>query len=175
MTNIMVDIETLGVGAGAHIVSIGAYCLETEMAFYIEVRNDKQFRNTDMSTLLWWMQQSEGARRVFFLEDSKKPELGTALAMFAEFYSSQGGTAIWCKGLTFDIPILEDAMKQCGLTAPWDFRAPRCWRTLKESVRGKFDIPTSWVEGAQHNALFDAKIQGLQLAAVLEWLAGKEE
>lgn len=163
MTNVMVDIETLGREPGAAILSVGA------VTFDLEGVHDTFYQNVDLetcadagleveaATLAWWLDQDEEARDVL----RGGHDLEAVLTDFADFYS--GAEEIWANSPSFDCEILGHAYDALGIEQPWGFREERDYRTLRE-------IPGAvWVDrqGTHHNALDDAKHQAKKVVLTL--------
>jgi DNA polymerase III epsilon subunit-like protein len=149
MTQVMLDLETLGTRAGCVILSIGAVAFSLEdgavatTGFYSVI-----YRNSceavglleDPGTLSWWLSQPGGNQ---ILHETRDPErtvgLGEALADFRAWYQAraretgQTHLPIWSNGASFDLPILTEAYARCGYTkTPWrGGKDDRCYRTLK--------------------------------------------
>src|ERR1039458_2426242 len=82
MKNVMLDLETLGTGNDAAIISIGACLFDprgdgvligVDHRFYARVNPASSVEigmKIDVSTILWWMQQSDAARKSTFEGDS---------------------------------------------------------------------------------------------------------
>lgn len=163
MTNVMVDLETLGREAGAAILSIGAVTFDREGV------HDTFYRNIDLetceqagltvetSTLAWWLDQGEEAQDVL----RGGGNLEDALNDFADFYDD--AEEIWANSPSFDCEILGHAYDALGIEQPWGFREERDYRTLRE-------LPGAvWVDrqGTHHNALDDAKHQAKKVVLTL--------
>ena len=172
MSEVMVDLETLGNGSNAVIISIGAVAFDPqsgkiESEFYVNV--DPQScvdagLKMDVSTVMWWMKQSDEARAAFNKENMP---LEVALTTFKTWYPQ--GAALWGNGATFDNVILSNAYTLAGIYRPWHFTKDRCYRTLK-ALRP--DIKQEKV-GVAHNALDDAKFQALHACKLLRALGAK--
>jgi exodeoxyribonuclease VIII len=165
MKNVMVDLETLGNGSNAVIISIGAVEFdETGLGREFYMRVDPQScvdagLKMDVSTVMWWMQQSDAARSAF--KGPGAVPLDVALGEFSSWYPR--GAALWGNGATFDNVILGNAYKALGGAQPWAYWADRCYRTLKNLYpHVKLDR-----NGTYHNALDDAKSQALHAIAIL--------
>lgn len=161
--NVMIDLETLGTRADAVILSIGAVKFNftgevDDDAFYrsisIDSNNEAAPRHISEDTLLWWMDQSAEARKVF---NEPKVTLYSALEELTEWFGISQDMQVWSNGADFDIPMMAHAYHTNGLEAPWRFYNARCFRTLKSF--GK-DVPKPQNKCA-HNALQDALTQAL--------------
>jgi exodeoxyribonuclease VIII len=161
----MGDIESLGKSNNAVILAIGAVEFDKTglgRTFYMII--DPQScvdagLKMDVSTVMWWMQQSEEGRAAF-----KKPgvSLEAVLSEFTDWFPS--GSTLWGNGATFDNAILSNAYRAVGFEQPWNFRNDRCYRTLK-SLYPHIKMDHS---GTHHNALDDAKSQALHAVRLLQ-------
>ncbi len=167
MNDVMVDLETLGNGPNSVIVAIGAVKFDLSSGklgeeFYMVVDPESCVAHglqMDVSTVLWWMGQSETARTVFS-EPNKFPLPGV-LHEFAAFIS-KGDVKVWGNGASFDNVILANAYTKCEIDRPWKFWSDHCYRTVKALY------PHVKLEriGTHHNALDDAKSQALHLIKI---------
>ena len=168
--HLMLDTETLSTDPRAVVLSIGAVLFDettVHRMFYREVEVDPQLRggrHVMASTLSWWVEQSDAAKRVFSDAEHKQP-LVTVLQELNLFVGSEAPTVLaWANGAGFDLPILTTAYNDAGLPAPWRFHNERCFRTMKNlypQVRGER-------RGVGHNALDDARNQAAQLVEILK-------
>jgi len=167
---IMLDLETMGNRPDAAIIAIGAVEFDRETGqlgreFYEVVDLESAMRaggTVDASTILWWMQQSDDARREFRQDGYSIQE---ALKHFS-YWVRQGGINpnIWGNGSDFDNVILRSAYTRLGLRAPWSHKQNRCFRT----VRNLFPpVEIAVEDGVKHNALADAKYQARYLCEIL--------
>lgn len=167
LPHIMVDLETLGNGNDALILSIGA-CkfhprgIGIEDTFYQRI--DPESARVcggvmDISTIMWWMDQSDEARKELTNTEGRV-SIFDALTAFNAFVG--GDTAVWGNGATFDNVIVRSAMKGCGIEPVWKFWNDQCYRTMKNRFRS---IKLERV-GTHHNALNDAVSQAKHLQAI---------
>lgn len=193
MNNIMLDLETMGIGSNAAIVAIGACAFDLPARrqspnvdprlfhqFYCRVSLASSMRagmQVDASTILWWMQQSDAARKSTF--EGAEIDLVGACFQFADFVSRvslhlEGNVAIWGNGATFDNVVIRSAFKAVHVAEPWSFRNDKCYRTvinlLPEDRRPKLVRYGVW-----HNALDDAITQAVQLQKVWDILFPENE
>ena len=160
MTDLMIDIETMGNKSFAAIVSIAAVEFdittgETGNEFYENVSLDSCLQSglkVDASTVLWWMQQSEDARTKFV---QSPIHLAEALQKFTFF--CKPNLAVWGNSNRFDLGILENAYSVLSLSIPWKFWNERDVRTLV-SFRPEIKDEHVFV-GTPHNALDDCHNQ----------------
>jgi hypothetical protein len=164
MKNVMVDLETLGNGSNSVIISIGAVTFDHTGigdTFYANI--DPQScadagLKMDVSTVMWWMQQTEQSRAVFKKVNSP---LEVVLGEFSAWFPA--GATLWGNGSTFDNVILSNAYRAIGVKQPWDFWNDRCYRTLK-SLYPHVKLERS---GVAHNALDDAKSQAMHAVRII--------
>lgn len=168
--NVMVDLETLGTGSSAVIVSIGACKFDVlngiaDDIFYAVVDPETCVvtgMQMDTSTVVWWMSQKEEARKVF--SDAAAVPIEDALRSFSAWYPE--GAALWGNGASFDNTILANAYRLAGIKSPWEFWNDRCYRTLK-NLSPEIHYERT---GVHHNALDDALFQAGHAIKILEAL-----
>lgn len=177
----MIDLETWSSRPTACVVQIAAVLFEpvcggkvkVEEAFNTYVVPDGQKAHVSPDTMLWWLKQSDAARRDLVRGLGGAVPLGTALHGLQEWYKLHGPTVTWCHGLAFDIPILNHAYAQEGLDPPWYYRSVRDTRTWymaqgdpSPAVQEKVErlLKPEWC--VPHNALYDATLQALQVQDV---------
>ena len=169
---IMIDLETMGNGPTAAIVSIGAVSFNstgaTDDGLYIPVNLQSCVDaglSIDVDTVQWWMQQSAEARSA--LDDSRSIPLKDALTKL-DFYTTSWPSEIeiWGNGADYDNVILASAYRACKMETPWKFWQNRCYRTLKNLA------PQIKMErhGTHHNALDDAISQAEHAASIIKHL-----
>jgi hypothetical protein len=165
MRDLMIDIETLGNRPGSIILSIGAVTFDAETGamgddFYASIDSETAAAaglTSDVSTMIWWLKQSKEASDAAF---SGTQPIGAALADFAAFVLQREPGRVWAKPPSFDLVMIEAALRACDIQIPWHFATHRDCRTIFDLTATK---PT--VAGTAHNALDDAKAQAL---AVIE-------
>jgi hypothetical protein len=159
--DIMLDLETLGTGPDAVILTLGAvkfdpYTMELPgPGLYIRPDVDEQIargRFVDMGTVEWWGKQAEDVREEALGTEGRIPveEMYRQLNRFLV-----NSNNIWAQGPVFDIVILENLYRQYGWPVPWNFWQIRDSRTLF-GVHG--DLREKNKEGL-HNALEDCVSQ----------------
>lgn len=174
MRNIMVDLETLGSTPGCVILSIGAVAFSLEPphldeGFYVVLSTDdcmEHYLAQEPDTVAWWDRQSEEARQV--INQARDPKTSVPLKLGLEKFNEYLGnnprqTALWGNGSDFDNAILAVAYRMAGMKPAWDHCNNRCYRTLKNLVRG----PKLERVGTYHNALDDARSQALHAVELL--------
>lgn len=163
--NVMVDLETLGTANNSVIISMGAVAFDNEgntlSTFYRRI--DPQScvdagLKVDVSTVMWWMKQSDAARAAF---NEKGVPLQIALEEFYLWFPEDA--CLWGNGATFDNVLLTNAYKALGMKTPWPYWGDRCYRTVKALYP---EIAAGPFEGAAHNALDDARHQTKHLLKI---------
>jgi len=181
--HIMLDLETMGKGPEAAIVSIGAVEVLVDdgyigREFYAPVDLQSAMdtgAKVDASTIMWWLKQSDAARAA--LDVGNLPLHQTSIHMVLDGLSSwfrsidldKDSFVVWGNGATFDNVILASAYRNDRLLPlPWGHRGDRCYRTLK-NLFPHIKCPDV---GVKHHALDDAKAQGLHLIELLRAARG---
>jgi len=178
MTDIMLDLETLGTGPSGAIVAIGAVAFnartdDTPRAhFYTQIDVQSSIDaglRVDGSTIKWWMEQSDAARQQTFGGDQQVP-LHLALETFNLFLKAQpGDISVWGNGATFDNVILRSAYRALKIIPAWHYRDDKCYRTVA-NLLPKNRRPEYVRRGVHHNAADDALTQAFYLQAVFREL-----
>jgi exodeoxyribonuclease VIII len=199
MKDLMIDFETLGLKENAVLLSLGA-CMfdpatgEIGETFYAAIDPRTQHhREIDASTVLWWLDQDDAARRKLtdavkntdLLEPNElepgSPEYEAAsdnaalpinhVAMAFIAYVEQFGDDVrcWSNGAV-DHAWLNSMMTYCGLKNPIKFWNQRDYRTIK----GMYPDIKMESYGVAHNALDDAIKQTKHLCAILQHVAKTE-
>jgi len=164
MNRVMLDLETMGNGTNAAIIAIGAARFdvgEITDEFYAVVDLASSVAvglEIDASTIMWWMKQSDDARKQF--ERDNVP-LVEALKQFSEWVGEDA--EVWGNGAAFDNAILSNAYRKCGMEQPWKFWNDRCYRTVK-SMNPYVKMVR---QGVYHRAVDDAKSQADHLMRML--------
>lgn len=160
----MLDLETMGNGANAAIIAIGAARFdagEITDEFYTVIDLATSVAaglEMDASTVMWWMKQSDEARRQF---ERESVELKEALKQFADWIGEDA--QVWGNGAAFDNVILSNAYIKCGMEQPWEFWNDRCYRTVKNMHP---DVKMERI-GVYHRAVDDAKSQADHLMRII--------
>lgn len=158
-THIMVDLETLGTGNDALILSIGAVKFTpTEIvdSFHVgidPVSAQQAGLKIDAATVMWWFDPERAAAREALL-GLERVDLGSALLGFRDWCGDDDVT-LWGNGATFDNVILRGAFAAMRFEYPAKFWNDLCFRTLKRLAP---DVKVER-EGTHHDALDDATYQ----------------
>lgn len=184
MHNVMLDLETMGKGPRAAIVTIGAVFFDpmtgelgAEFEAHIHLGDSARFGEIDPDTVLWWLQQSDEARAAL-KPSSKHQSLSEALAGLYSWMEAGDPDEyvplhVWGNGASFDNVILRNACQATRSPSGWSYWNDRDVRTIVSLGRDllgfdpKKDMP---FEGVQHRALDDAKHQARYVSAIYQAL-----
>lgn len=164
MNNLMLDIETLGTGNSAIVISIGAVLFdphtgEVGAEFYRKLNFQDQIdrgRRPSQGTIEFWFKQDKDAQVVFTEKGVSTEQALNEFKTFVTTNSSYSECKPWGNGPSFDLTIMESLFDDFGILYPWHFRNVRCLRTFKEYVYDGKDLVR---EGIYHHALDDCKHQ----------------
>lgn len=173
ITQIMLDLETLGNSPNSVIISLGAVKFTNEIteSYYALISPQSCVDvglTMDVSTVIWWMNQSEKAREIFKI--STLP-IGDVLYDFTSWIGGEDPKKIemWGCGSDFDNVILENAYQKCNLKVPWRYSGNRCYRTMK-NLFPNVKMPEKDKLSVDHNALWDATNQALHLIEIQKYI-----
>jgi len=172
-TDVMIDLETLGVAPGCIILSIAAvpfdvgYELEP---FYetISMESCAEYGlHTNPITVAWWEKQESSVRAEAF---SGTRDLKLVLGSFSYWLSQlPEKPVLWGNGCDFDNPILAAAYDAVDMRRPWSYKDNCCFRTVRAMFSMIPYIPPLQV----HNALHDATAQAAHMERIYQWLYQK--
>jgi exodeoxyribonuclease VIII len=170
-THIMVDLETLGTGPTAAVVSIGAVVMRKsglgkEFLRTIDLSAEARHGKADPKSINWWFKQSEEARSAL-LKESVHPRV--AAADFRDWINRVcAGTSptLWGNSAAFDCVIIRNWMARQRVQLPSTHWNDRCYRTVRQL---RTDIKMRRI-GTHHGALDDAKSQAKHLRRILSAL-----
>lgn len=184
--NIVIDLETASRHRNAAILSIGAKVFwpnEFNSESVTIFGNGEQVNfvinaascitaglHFEMETVKWWSERSDEAKASILATPML---LTSALESLSAFFDAMRGKyksdiRIWCQGTDFDIPILANAYRVCGLPIPWKHTDVRDARTFVldtlEFIFGSEEKPYNRIpampdgeEWIAHSALSDAR------------------
>lgn len=185
--DIVIDLETLGQGNNAPILSIGAVAVTgagTATAaitdeFYSRVDLESAIARgavPDSETIEWWWQQSPEARAE--IDGSRdRDDIRAALVLFSNWLLQQSEPQpdqdgcladverrIWGNSPSFDCVILGNAYRIGDNLVPWHPREERDLRTLLDLYPA---AKPRHFNGIRHHALHDARHEAHQLIQAL--------
>lgn len=162
ITEFMIDIETLDTKPSAVILSAGIIAFNQERGvisrWYGTLNAREQIdagRTISMSTLVFWMMQSDEARKAAF-SDGPHMEFHN-LVSFISRHKSPEGALYWAKSPQFDMTILESYCDDLyGVDEmPWAFRGFRDVRTLVDAAHTEDFKPVVDWEYPDHHPIGD--------------------
>lgn len=183
MEHLMVDIETLGNKPGAVILSISAVQFDLETGyigkeFHVDIDPESCVNmglNMDVSTVMWWMGQSDEARKKIVEPTKVRVSLGAALAEFTRWcaFTYQGKDfQIWGNSNRFDLGLLARAYDVLDLPYPWNHRLERDVRTLVSFAPEVREEEDKNFVGVEHYGIDDCKHQIKYCAKTYQLIMG---
>lgn len=174
--DIMVDLETLGLGDDTTIFQISAASFDistgeinSEIDLKLDISSVKNL-NVEGGTLKWWLKTDKDLLAKLISEGDK-----TELEMFEAFgvwvnslnldkeYSSP---TLWGNGISFDNVKIKSKMNSLGLTYPINFQKERDVRTILDLAAMKSNQKESQIKKeinddkeVAHNAIDDVRRQ----------------
>ncbi|WP_405343584.1 3'-5' exonuclease [Fibrobacter sp.] len=165
INELMIDIETTGQKPGCKVLTLGAFGFDkngNQVEFYVRF-DEKKMGETgftdDPSTMAWWHKQSNAAYTEAFggTVDPKEGLCNFKKWFYDNFNTDRfSGFRVWCCGLDFDFPILQEFMRVYGFAFPWKFWDQYDYRTIKNVFP---IIKNEEGNTLKHTALEDAKAQ----------------
>lgn len=153
--DVMLDMEFLDLSHSAVVLSIGMVKMDLQNLtlgdrFYttLDAREQQaKGRTVSADTALWWLQQSEGARRAVL--EPPVTSNRDLLSRIDVYLRDVNG--VWSNGADMDAPLLLSLFSTYGMIHPYRFKHFRCFRTLRSIV------PCMEPAGrVKHHALDDA-------------------
>ena len=168
--HVSLDIEA----CGEIVLSLGACVFdpatgEAASSLYIVPSIDRQLRyglRPDAGALIWLLKQSDQARKA--ITDAQ----ADPASEFDEFRKWWPSPEAWCWAYptSFDLPVVERAMKAFDKRPPWKWTKTMDGRTLWQLAIAR-DADMAKIEresnSAEHHALFDAQQQARWYARYL--------
>ena len=181
MSDVVIDLETLGRTPGCVILSLGAVAINDQRKiysdFYKSITVASQDRlSVESNTLLWWIRQPKEVQEEAFGIASPALPITDSLLSFSRWLQGLENVEnlrIWGYGATFDLAILGAAYASTKIPRPWHYRQERCLRTLRKVVADTHGVDVKdEVEQPEmpHHALEDARCQGRMLVALYDIL-----
>lgn len=162
-TDVVLDLETMGIASDAAIVSIGAVSL-SGAEFYNAIANPSGSLNA--ATVRWWMAQREEVRAVWLTDGEDEVAVLLAFgAWLSEERDRDGAMRLWGSE-DFDTAILKDAYARHNLPTPWHYRESRGLRTAFDLL-GVDEDAHPWGDRIEHIAIDCARQAARLLAAAL--------
>ena len=183
--HLVLDLETLDTIPNSVILSLGCslFAFEEsnmdfnhyiETGFYVKLKATEQIksgRTTSKDTINWWKTQGEEAKSVLFPQKIDKT-LAEGLVLFSEYLNNSRynfkKSYCWCRGSSFDWPIMDDAFRQHELKLPYNGWKIRDIKTAIDIMAGtdngayilRSGTPKEFIK---HNSLHDCALDILRL------------
>ena len=175
MKRSMIDIETMANSPGALIISIGGCKFDTDTGTISdELLLNIDFKETlkkypgkfviNQETINWWKTQDPAV-----LESCMQNQIPLDEALDILYKWLVPSQELWCWGMSFDVPILEHAIRVTGKYVqydnklPWKYHLHRCARTTAKI----FNMEIERDADAHHNALADCIDQSKLMMEIL--------
>jgi len=164
--DLMIDIETLATTPDAVILTIGAvefnpFSDDIGDTLYSRLDVEQGNRVIEDNTIEWWGKQDKHLQEEAF-SDGDRIQLEDSLKKLTKMVVKNN--RVWANGISFDIPILENAYRSYGMHPPWNF-----WDVLDTRTIYKIN-PNKSKLGNSHNALEDCVNQIVLLQESLKSL-----
>lgn len=199
--HIMIDLETLGTSTSSIAMQVAACEFNPETGEvggyfnrYVDIATSlRAGRTLDPDTILYWMGVEDAARHrmITGLRGTGLP-LVQVLFELGDFMQISNGRqglgrrmakpdGVWSHGLTFDVPIIQEACGAVGMKEPFDFRDCLDTRTvfaLSGKRLSQYDpvIAEKWPKDAparvKHCGLSDAIAQAIAVSEALATIRG---
>ena len=165
MKHCCIDIETLGTGQDAMILSIGAVKFDPatglrgkELLIRVDPKQSKSPGQIDYPTVEWWLKQDQQAIAALLDDPEDSPRVSLERALVELGFYLETVQHLWSNGPLFDERILREAYARHSMKFPVHYRDSRCCRTLGALTRG-LEISPIARHGVHHDALDDANFQ----------------
>lgn len=186
--DIMVDLETIGLGDQYPVIQIGAIAFDLSSGSPVAAPfNERVYLFSDVlvsaDTLRWWV-KDEGRRNTFakiLCERADRSE-SSAFEAFDEWIhelavdhctSGLNGLHLWSNGIAFDSKILKTKFEQFGLTWPIHYRNDRDMRTLLDPYLALTGQTYEEVKIKANNAVHQEEHEALSDCQAQIWLVSQ--
>lgn len=178
MTDVMVDIETLGLTGGDIILSVAFLEFHLEDGHArgdtLEINFDlkdsaKLGFNIDVETLMWWLKQD----RETFEKNLKDPmPVDHALRRIINWFRDRD-LRVWANSPQMDLVLLKSYYRKLQMPVPWSYRNECDCRTIA-MLRPRIKKSTGYV-GYKHTPADDAAHQIKYVRKTIQQLGGIDE
>ena len=179
MSEVMIDLETLGTENDSVVLSIGAVefeCYPKEfkiLSVFSRALNTEEQEQVDRkvysSTFMWWMRQTKEAQEN--LLKLHVTSVKDALESLRTFCNGVRINGIWGNGSMFDNVLIVSLAKSFSVKPPWSYKKDRCYRTLKNLYPNAIEPVRS---GVHHDALDDATWQAEHLDQIFRCMGAQQ-
>ena len=188
------DTETLGLYENAVVTTLAccAFTFEdsasydeiVESGFFVKFKVDEQIqvyhRETTASTLQFWKEQSDEAKKRSIIPSANDVALRDGLLQLTDYIQNSGynwkKSYLWSRGNAFDFPKIESLYRNAGLEVPFNTFRVRDTRTMIDCLTGSENgyyslrngIPASFIK---HHALHDTAIDCAAMKEIYKTMA----
>lgn len=156
MSDVMIDIEALGVNPDAMILTIAAQAFDPlgsgwyKQFYYTRISIESQPNRVVQDGTIEWASTQPEIMNEALAPDNRIP-LDDALKQLHKMVWQSN--RIWANGINYDLPILEHAYKSYNMPIPWQYYRARDARTIYSLYPDLPKPPTT------HHALEDCRRQ----------------
>lgn len=160
VTDVMIDIETLGVKPGCAVLAIGGMAYDPRKPWISgegqEISRTHRFVRAaslessleaglviEAGAMRFWLRQPREAQDEAFKGTDSLARAGMDFIQWFRGLPASGPVNVWAHGAPFDPGILGHALEAVGLDVPWEFRNIRDTRTA-------FDMAGVSYKGTHH-------------------------
>jgi exodeoxyribonuclease VIII len=180
MRDVMIDLETMGAGNDAAIVSIGAVFFDMHRGVLGEpfhrpvnlATSVKRGGTMDPGTVMWWVGQSQEARDAMRFSTYHIDVALAELRVWLTMQCRREDLLPWGNSARFDLGILSSAFERSDIEVPWEWWNERCYRTLRAQYP---TIELDERSGTHHKADDDAIFQAKHLMKIVNTLRAKRQ
>ena len=139
--HVMLDLETLSLRPDAALLQValvkfepvpnGKVYVDEALNVFVDLAHQYK-RHIDSDTLIWWLGQSEMARRTIIEGHANSHPLLTVLQQIELWLDMSPFDKLWSRGADFDIAVLKHAFLTADMDHPWHYRQARCQRTHRD-------------------------------------------
>lgn len=178
MPDVMIDTETMGTRPDAPVIALGAVSFDLRNLtmgerFYrvIDLKSSVDLGSRiDPGTVLWWMEQSDDARKALLRKGENVSRVLLDFAQWLDIHAvEKKARTIWACGTDFDCVLLSEHYIKAGIETPWMYWGKACYRTIRDRYPNVEPEPRTGL----HNALDDAVFQTEHLFKIRRTLRGQ--
>lgn len=173
MTDMIVDIETLGKSHNCVIIQLAALFFDREgnlgKEFTMNINIDSCLKlgmTVDGETISWWFQKKPEALQAVITNPKLLTEVLSAFNNFA-----LDARSVWCHK-DFDAPKLNNAFRRCNTAPVYNYKMVKDLRTAVDL--GEIDISKFKMDGILHNGLDDCKFEVKYLVEAMKKIKGNK-
>ena len=170
---VMLDLETIGTGANAAVLSVSAVIFSlssgqrfSEFEEFVDLEGQMAKGATiDSSTFLWWLAQEKQAQALVLSGQERTLPPSIVATMFCQWLKvnlskkEMTSISLWGNGITADNTWLRNMFAREEVPFPLSFRQDTDMRTLISLAEAEKIKANASFSGVKHNGLDDCKHQ----------------